>query len=134
MNIVYMSKEYSLVKEYLLISLIFVAVDSVYLGLAKNYFDNQVKLIQGSSIKLNIPATIACYIFLTVGIYYFVVQKNLSYLESFALGIFVYGVFDTTTMAIFKNWKLTSVVMDTLWGGTLFVLVKFLFDKLRYMV
>ena len=129
-----MIKQHLLIKDYLLISLIFVLVDSVYLGLAKNYFNNQVKLIQGSSIKLNIPATIACYIFLTVGIYYFVVQKNLSYLESFALGIFVYGVFDTTTMAIFKNWKLTSVVMDTLWGGTLFVLVKFLFDKLRYMV
>ena len=33
-----------------------------------------------------------------------------------------------------KNWKLTTVVMDTLWGGTLFVLVKFLYHKLRQIV
>ena len=31
----------------------------------------------------------------------------------------VYGVYDLTTMAILKNWKLTTVVMDTLWGGIL---------------
>ena len=123
-----------MIKQYLLTSFILLALDAFYLNLTKNYFNNQVQLVQGSPIKLNMPATIACYILLSLGIFYFVVQKNLNYLETFALGIFVYGVFDTTTMAIFKNWKLTSVVMDTLWGGTLFVLVKFLFDKLRQIV
>ena len=80
------------------------------------------------------PATIACYILLSLGIFYFVVQKNLNYLETFALGIFVYGVYDLTTMAVLKNWKLTTVILDTLWGGTLFVLVKFLYHKLRQIV
>tara|TARA_Y100000591_G_C21847476_1_gene709522 strand:+ start:3773 stop:4144 length:372 start_codon:yes stop_codon:yes gene_type:complete len=123
-----------MIKEYLLTSLILLGLDFVYLNLTKNYFNHQIQLIQGSPIKLNMLATIACYILLSLGIFYFVVQKNLSYLESFSLGIFVYGVFDLTSAAIFKNWKLTTVVMDTLWGGTLFVLVKFLYHKLHQIV
>lgn len=123
-----------MIKQYLLTSFILLALDAVYLNLTKNYFNHQVQLVQGSGIKLNMPATIACYILLSLGIFYFVVQKNLNYLETFALGIFVYGVYDLTTMAVLKNWKLTTVVMDTLWGGTLFVLVKFLYTKLNQIV
>lgn len=123
-----------MIKQYLLSSFILLALDAVYLNLSKNYFNHQIQLVQGSSIKLNMPATIACYILLSLGIFYFVVQKNLNYLETFSLGIFVYGVYDLTTMAVLKNWKLTTVVMDTLWGGTLFVLVKFLYTKLNQIV
>ena len=123
-----------MIKEYLLTSIILLGLDSIYLTLAKNYFNHQVKLIQGSEIKLNMPATIACYILLSLGIYYFVIQKNLTYKESFFLGIFVYGVYDLTTMAVLKNWKLTTVLMDTLWGGTLFVLVQYLFKKINHIV
>ena len=123
-----------MIKQYLLTSFILLALDAVYLNFTKNYFNHQVQLVQGSGIKLNMPATIACYILLSLGIFYFVVQKNLSYLETFALGIFVYGVYDLTTMAVLKNWKLTTVILDTLWGGTLFVLVKFLYNKLNQIV
>ena len=123
-----------MIKEYLLTSLILLGLDFIYLSSTKNYFNYQVKLVQGSPIKLNTIATIACYILLSLGIYYFVIQKNLNYQESFFLGVFVYGVFDLTSAAIFKNWKLTTVIIDTLWGGTLFVLVKYLFEKLHYIV
>ena len=123
-----------MIKQYLLTSFILLALDAVYLNFTKKYFNHQVQLVQGSGIKLNMPATIACYILLSLGIFYFVVQKNLNYLETFALGIFVYGVYDLTTMAVLKNWKLTTVILDTLWGGTLFVLVKFLYNKLNQIV
>ena len=69
-----------------------------------------------------------------MGIYYFIIKKNFSYSETFYLGIFVYGVYDLTTMAILKNWKWNTVIMDTLWGGTLFVLVKFLFQKTQFYI
>jgi len=123
-----------MIKEYLLTSLILLGLDFIYLSSTKKYFNDQVQLVQGSTIKLNILATIICYILLSIGIYYFVINKNLSYLDSFYLGIFVYGVYDLTTMAILKNWKWNTVIMDTLWGGILFVLVKFFFEKLHYIV
>ena len=123
-----------MIKEYLLTSLILLGLDFIYLSLTKKYFNDQVKLVQGTPIKLNIIATIACYSLLSTGIFYFIIKKNFSYLESFYLGIFVYGVYDLTTMAILKNWKWNTVVMDTLWGGTLFVLVKFLFQKTQFYI
>tara|TARA_B110000858_G_C17357038_1_gene273577 strand:+ start:49 stop:423 length:375 start_codon:yes stop_codon:yes gene_type:complete len=123
-----------MIKEYLLTSLILLGLDFIYLSSTKKYFNYQVKLVQGSTIKLNILATIACYILLSMGIYYFIIKKNFSYSETFYLGIFVYGVYDLTTMAILKNWKWNTVVMDTLWGGTLFVLVKFLFQKTQFYI
>tara|TARA_B110000208_G_scaffold11295_1_gene14191 strand:- start:880 stop:1254 length:375 start_codon:yes stop_codon:yes gene_type:complete len=123
-----------MIKEYLLTSLILLGLDFIYLSLTKKYFNDQVKLVQGTPIKLNIIATIACYSLLSMGIFYFIITKNFSYFESFYLGIFVYGVYDLTTMAILKNWKWNTVIMDTLWGGTLFVLVKFLFQKTQFYI
>ena len=123
-----------MIKEYLLTSLILLGLDFIYLSLTKKYFNSQVKLVQETPIKLNIIATIACYILLSMGIFYFIIKKKFSYFESFYLGIFVYGVYDLTTMAILKNWKWNTVIMDTLWGGTLFVLVKFLFQKTQFYI
>ena len=123
-----------MIKQYLLTSIILLSLDFIYISLLKNYFNHQVQLVQGTPLQLNIVPTICCYILLSLGIYYFVINKNLSYLDSFYLGIFVYGIYDLTTMALFKNWKLTTVVMDTLWGGILFVLVKFLLQKIKFYI
>ena len=106
--------------KYLLVSIIFVAVDSVYLTNASSFFNKQIYDIQRSNLKLKILPTFLCYVFLSLGVYYFGVVKKLSLLESFFLGVFVYGVYETTNMAIFKNWRWMTVLIDTLWGGVLF--------------
>lgn len=106
--------------KYLLVSIIFVSVDSVYLTNASSFFNKQIYDIQRSNLKLKILPTFLCYIFLSLGVYYFGVVKKLSLLESFFLGVFVYGVYETTNMAIFKNWRWMTVLIDTLWGGVLF--------------
>ena len=36
----------------------------------------------------------------------------------------------TTNKAIITNWKWETVILDTIWGGVLFSLVKIIFDKL----
>ena len=120
--------------QYLSSSFALIILDMIYLSLTKNYFSKQIKLVQKTPLKLNLTATIACYILLSLGIYYFVVFKNLSYKESFFLGFFVYGIYDLTTMAVFKDWKLNTVILDSLWGGTLFVLVKYLSKKINQIV
>lgn len=106
--------------KYLFIAVLFVVVDSVYLTSVSEYFNKQILDIQGSFIKLNMISAILCYIILTVGLFYFGVMKKMSYLEIFALGIFVYGVYETTNHAIIKNWRWMTVFMDTVWGGILF--------------
>ena len=116
--------------KYILSSLILLSLDFVYLNLSKNHFSKVVRSIQGSDIKLNYIAAIACYICLILGINYFIIKDNRSILDAFLLGFFVYIVFDLTNKAIFNNWDYTTVIMDSLWGGTLFALTTYFVEKL----
>ena len=103
-------------------SIVFIVIDSVYLNFIKDYFNNQIKLIQGSPIKINSYAIIICYIILIFGINYFIIIPNRSILDAFLLGLIIYGVYETTNMALFSKWSWTTVLIDTLWGGILFAL------------
>ena len=85
-------------------------------------FSDQIKKVQGSPIKINFLATLICYIFLVFGINYFIIKPNRSVQDAFLLGLVIYGVFETTNMALFTNWSWLTVIMDTLWGGILFAL------------
>jgi uncharacterized membrane protein len=109
--------------EYILVSILFVAIDSIYLSSVSKYFNKQIKDIQGSDLVLKIFPTFLCYVILSLGVYYFGVVKNLNLIEAFLLGIFVYGVYETTNMAILKKWRWITVFMDTVWGGILFASV-----------
>jgi len=47
-----------------------------------------------------------------------------NYSKTFLFGACIYAVYEGTNYAIFQNWPLAMVLLDTLWGGVLFVLVK----------
>ena len=123
-----------LFKNYLVISLLFVIVDSIYLSLVSGYFNNQIMLIQGSKLVLKPFSTFLCYIFLTFGISYFILLLKFTPQQSFWLGLYVYGVYETTNHAILRNWKWSTVVMDTVWGGVLFSLVTYLHSKMKKLI
>ena len=107
---------------FLITSIILVILDSIYLNVAKNYFNKQINLVQGSNIDLNLTAVVLCYIFIIIGFNYFVIYKKLSSAEAGLLGLMIYGIYELTNMALFKKWQWSSVVMDTAWGGALFFL------------
>ena len=115
--------------KLLVSAIIFVIIDSIYLTSLSNYFNNQIKLVQGSPIKMNFIATLLCYIFLIFGINYFIIKPNRSIQDAFLLGIVIYGVFETTNMALFSKWSWLTFIMDTLWGGILFALTTFVVKK-----
>lgn len=114
----------------LISAIIFVVIDSIYLNLIKDYFSNQIQIIQGTPIKINFLATLLCYIFLIFGINYFIVKPNRSIQDAFLLGIIIYGVFETTNKALFSKWSWFTVIIDTLWGGILFALTTFIIKKI----
>lgn len=108
--------------------IVLVGLDSIYLSVIKNAFELQIRSIQNSPMTINIVGAILCYIILTLGVYYFVIREHRSSIDSFLLGSFVYGVYETTNYSVFKKWKEEIMVIDTLWGGTLFVLTKQIVD------
>jgi uncharacterized membrane protein len=112
-------------------AIIFIVLDFVYLNLIKGYFDNQIKMVQGSPIKINYLGAALCYILLIFGINYFIIKPRKSVSDAFLLGIIIYGVYETTNLALLKNWKILTVIIDTLWGGILFAATTYIVNLFR---
>lgn len=120
---------YKDLKVIFVIAFVFLLLDFIYLSSIKGYFENQIMWVQRVPLEMNVGATILCYLLLIFGIHYFIIKPERSIKEAFILGILIYGVFETTNKALFNNWKWTTVVMDTLWGGVLFSLTTYIFRK-----
>ena len=105
--------------------ILLLCIDSVYLSLIKDFFNKQIADVQRSPLKINIYGAILSYLFLIVGINYFIIQHNKSVFDAFMLGLVIYGVYEGTTYALLKDWRINTVILDTLWGGILFALVTY---------
>jgi uncharacterized membrane protein len=80
---------------------------------------------------MNFLAAILCYIFLIIGLNYFIIRPRRSIQDAFLLGLVIYAVFETTNKTLFSNWSWITVIIDSLWGGILFAVTTYLVDKLR---
>lgn len=138
--------------DLIVVAVIVLALDAVFLTLTKDLFARQVMLVQGTAMQVNIPSAAICYILIVVGLYYFVLRHVIvpnatsaaaalqtmrigdGIKTAFFLGILVYGVYETTTLAILRNWSPTTALIDTTWGGTLFALSTYIFYKYKAMV
>ena len=59
-----------------------------------------------------------------------IMSQHDSVLDAAILGWIIYGVFETTNAAIFKDWDLFSIIVDTTWGGILYALTTFIYNKI----
>jgi uncharacterized membrane protein len=114
----------------LISAIVFVCLDFVYLNFFKDHFNKQVQDIQGSKININYLAALICYIFLIMGLNYFIIKPKRSISDAFLLGLVIYGTYETTNWAIFNKWSVQSVIIDTLWGGILFASTAFIVRSL----
>ena len=140
------------ISDLIALAVIVLALDAVFLTLTKDLFARQVMLVQGTAMKVNIPSAAGCYVLIVLGLYYFVLRHIIvpnatsaaasiqtmrigdGVRAAFFLGILVYGVYETTTLAILRNWSPMTAVIDTTWGGTLFALSAYLFYKYKALV
>lgn len=111
-----------------------VILDSIYLTLTSKFYNNQIMAIQGSKINLRMIPTFLTYVSLILGLNYFIISQKKSVKEAAILGFLVYSVFELTNMAIFNKWSINAVILDTLWGTTLFALTTFITYKLSSMI
>lgn len=113
----------------LIIGVLFVLLDSSYLYLIKDIFELQVASIQRVSLQFKLSGAILCYLFLILGLYYFIILPHKSASDAFLFGLIIYGVYESTNYAIFKKWKPEVLVMDTLWGGVVMSIVTYIVYK-----
>lgn len=135
----------ALVIDLVVLAAIVFVIDAGFLYAMRDTFSRQVMLVQGSALRMNTLAAGLCYAIIIFGLYYFVVRHVIvpnaggaaaiaqtlrlkdGIQQAFLLGLFAYGVYETTTMALLKNWQWSTVAVDTFWGGTLFAVSTYLF-------
>ena len=97
-------------------------LDTIFLLFVSPMFNTQIIAVQGSPIKLNLVGTFLSYVFLIFGLNYFIIQQQRPVLDALLLGLVIYGTYETTTLALLRNWQYKTAIIDTLWGGVLFAL------------
>jgi len=113
-------------------SIILLVLDTIFIYFMSSTFTSLIYDVQRSPLQINIYGVILCYIIIILGLNYFIIQRKKSVLDAFLLGILVYGVYETTSLALLKKWKPITVIIDTLWGGILFALTTYFTYLLKY--
>jgi uncharacterized membrane protein len=113
-------------KTILLITIIMLALDAVYLTATRSLFGAVVAKIQRVAVQMRVEGALVVYVLLVFGLYKFIISERRSVKDAAILGLVIYGVFDFTNYAIFKNYDLMTAVMDTAWGSILMALTTYL--------
>jgi uncharacterized membrane protein len=113
----------------LLPAIILLTLDSIYIYATLKEFRLQIAEVQRVVLQVKYLGAILCYFFLIFGLYYFILREHKSVFDAMLFGFVIYGVYDTTTYALLKKWKLKLMIMDTLWGGVLMGLTTWLTYK-----
>lgn len=114
-----------LLKLYSLIAGVFLILDLIWIGLiAAGFYEQQIGPLLRDQPLLG-PALVFYAIYI-VGIMVFAVLPGLeagslgrSIVLGAFLGLIAYGTFDLTSLALFKGFPLTVVVVDMIWGTVL---------------
>ena len=115
------------IKPLLILAVIFLVVDLLWLKfVVGDLWKTNVETVQKSPMEIKSHYAILSYLLLMLGTYYFVYltidKENYvkeSLIKGFISGFIIYGVFDFTNLAIFKEFDLKTAIIDMLWGGTL---------------
>jgi uncharacterized membrane protein len=115
-------KTLPLIKTLILTGLVMLGLDAIYLSAMRDMFEIQIAAVQRVALQFRPLGAVICYILLITGLYYFILRTRRPISDAFFLGIVIYGVYESTTYALLKQWKIKTMIMDTLWGGILFAL------------
>ena len=99
-------------------------------------YQKMIYKIQNSKLKVDIVSAGLSYFTLCFALNYFVLPyvKTNDYRlisHSFMFGLVIYGVYDFTCGAIFEKWDKKLMIIDTLWGGILYMITNYLTNILH---
>tara|TARA_Y100000389_G_scaffold153040_1_gene153179 strand:+ start:26820 stop:27197 length:378 start_codon:yes stop_codon:yes gene_type:complete len=118
------------IKVVVWVLVILLIIDAIYITIFSNYFIKLFESVQKTPFKFRYESGIMTYFLMTFTVYYFGFVKNFSNLDMFILGACVYGTYDLTNYSTFKNWSLSMVILDIIWGGVLYFLTAYIIKKL----
>lgn len=104
---------------------VFFAIDMLWLGfLARTFYQNHIGFLMKSPV--NWVAAIIFYLLFLVGLVVFVIEPAvekkdwlLALGKGALFGLITYATYDLTNLATLKDWPITVVWVDMIWGTVL---------------
>ncbi len=96
-------------------------IDLFWIATGGIYARSIAERIQGSSLEFRYLPAVLTYLLLA-----YMLLETKSYKQAFMYGVCIFGVYDFTTMTLFKDYDWKFAVADTLWGGVLFSFARYL--------
>ncbi|MDD9953273.1 MAG: DUF2177 family protein [Candidatus Woesearchaeota archaeon] len=75
-------------------------------------------------------AAILLWGLMALGVEYFVLPQKKPLFAGALFGLMVYGVYELTNYAVLKDWPLSVVAVDILWGVVLFSILAYVGSKI----
>jgi len=111
---------------YAITSIVFFLIDLIWIGVvAKNFYATTIGHMLRDSV--NWPAALLFYLMYIGGIVLFVLAPAIRARSKIChvtlmgglLGVFAYGTFDLTALALLEGWPVTVTIVDMIWGTIL---------------
>ena len=118
------------IKKFVISIILLLAIDSTYLYIMGPIVAKHIRMIQGSTMSINLYGAALAYLCMSLSLTYFILTKNNSVKDAFILGVLIYGVYEGTNWATFRQWPPFVVVIDTLWGGVLFAITTYIMKQI----
>lgn len=136
--------------KYLIVAVVLMVLDVAWILMNLSGYSKAVLAVQKSPMRLRNEHAIIAYIIILFSIFYVAIPfttqniKNLdsissvsvanvankllkSFMYGGAVGFSIYGIYNFTSLAIYKDMDTSIGIMDTLWGTTLYTLTTFVY-------
>ncbi|AGE59527.1 putative membrane protein (DUF2177) [Acanthocystis turfacea Chlorella virus OR0704.3] len=119
-----------MMKDLAIIAVTMIVLDIAWITLfMSKIFTPMIEKIQGKPMVLRPLGGFLAYAAM-IGLF-FTFKDNLTPLKAFLLGVGVFMTYDFTSYALFSDWDLKTALIDTTWGGVLFLLAKIVYDMIK---
>lgn len=129
--------------KYIIVVISIIILDGIWIAFNMSAYQNMVKGIQKTNLKLNFSYAIIAYAFIILLSLYIVIpfakihmKKNdtvaiklyKALIYGGVVGACVHGIYNFTNISLFENYDLKIVIADTLWGTFLYTCVVFIYS------
>ena len=130
--------------KYFIICLVIIFLDIAWISLNFSTYSNSILKVQKASLNLRYEHAIIAYILILFSVLYVAIpftSQNIkngsnntienkllqSFLYGGAVGFSIFGIYNFTSLAIYKDLDFSIAITDTVWGTTLYTLSTFIY-------
>lgn len=127
--------------KYLLITVLLMTLDVAWISFNLSAYSGTIQKVQKSALNLRYEHAFIAYIIILFSILYVAIPfttQNIkkgdssvsdkllkAFMYGGAVGFSIYGIYNFTSLAIYKDMSTFVGILDTIWGTTLYTLVTF---------